>query len=240
MMFMDKYEKLVQAGLTGNEAKVYLELIEKGALSANQIAKNIGMDRTLSYTVLNNLMDKGHVCNIISEGKKLFSCSGTQSLLNPIKSKEALVLDLIKELDSVKKKEQQEVEVNFYEGKEGIRTFAREFINSGKHFDSFGSTGRLYDLLFESDLLAKEAIRRGIKARIIMSSKFDKHEYINKYPNLKVKFLDLESEATTTVTGDKVAIHLIKDKPFIIIIKNKHIAESYRNHFEVLWKVATS
>jgi sugar-specific transcriptional regulator TrmB len=235
---MDKYEKLIQVGLTGNEAKVYLELVEKGSLSANQIAKNISMDRTLTYTVLNNLIDKGNVHYIIKEGKKLFSSSDTQSLLNPIKSKEAIVLDLIKELNTIKKKEQQEIEVNFYEGKEGIRTFVREFIGSGKHFDSFGSTGRVYDLLFESDLLAKEAIKKGIDARIIVGSKFKNHEYIDKYPNLKVKSLDIESEATTSIIADKIAIHLIRDKPFIIIIKNKHIAESYRNYFEVLWKSA--
>lgn len=235
---MDKYEKLVQVGLTGNEAKVYLELIEKGTLSANQIAKNIGMDRTLTYTVLNHLIEKGNAGYVIKEGKKLFSCSNTQSLLNSIKSKEALALDLIKELNNIKKKEQQEVKVNFYEGKEGLRAFVREFINSGKNFDSFGSTGRIYDLLFESDLLAKESLKRGINARIIMGSSFKNHEYVGKYKNLKVRFLDIASEATTTIMDDKISIHLIKDKPFIIIIQNKDIAESYRNHFEVLWKMA--
>ena len=34
------------------------------------------------------------------------------------------------------------------------------------------------------------------------------------------------------------SIHLIKEKPHIVIIKNKEIAESYRNHFKILWKYA--
>ena len=65
-------EKLRKAGLTGNEAKVYLELLRKGALSANDLAKKISMDRTLTYTVLNHLIEKGLVNYVIKEKKKFF------------------------------------------------------------------------------------------------------------------------------------------------------------------------
>ena len=64
---MDIYEKIQEAGLTGNEARVYLELIKKGELTANQIARNISMDRTLTYTVLNHLIEKGQVSYVIKE-----------------------------------------------------------------------------------------------------------------------------------------------------------------------------
>ena len=64
---MGVYEKLQQVGLTGNEAKVYLELVKKGESSANQVAKDIGMDRTLTYTVLNHLIEKGQVSYIIKK-----------------------------------------------------------------------------------------------------------------------------------------------------------------------------
>ena len=101
---MDIYEKLQQAGLTGNEARVYLELLKKGELSANQIAKNIGMDRTLTYTVLNNLIEKGQVNYAIRENKKFFSCSIPDNLINSLKTKEFIILNLIKELKTIKKR----------------------------------------------------------------------------------------------------------------------------------------
>ena len=59
-----------------------------------------------------------------------------------------------------------------------------------------------------------------------------------KLKNLEFRFLDIKSEATTTIFGNKISIHVIKEKPIIIIIKNKDIVESYKNHFEVLWKIA--
>ena len=70
---MEILEKLQKAGLTGNESKVYLELVKKGELSANQIAKNLGIDRTLTYTILNHLIEKGQVSYVIRDNKKFFS-----------------------------------------------------------------------------------------------------------------------------------------------------------------------
>ncbi len=234
---MDVYEKLQEAGLTGNESKVYLELLKKGELSANQIARNISMDRTLTYTVLNHLIDKGFVSYVVKEGKKRFSCSSPENLLNPVKKKEILIKDLIKELGNIKKVKQKETEIRVYEGREGIRVLARENLDEG-HFDAFGSTGRMYDFLYEAPALGKELEKKGVTGRIIMASKYKEHEFVKKYKNLDVKFLDVDSEATTTIVNDKVMIHLIKGKPIVIIIKNKDIADSYRNYFEFLWKKA--
>ncbi len=233
---MDIYEKLQKAGLTGNEAKVYLELLKKGELSANQIAKNISIDRTLSYTVLNHLIEKGQVNYIIKENKKFFSCSNPDNLLNPLKATEFMVLDLIKELKSVKKEDKQQTEINIYEGKEAIRNMYHLF-KKYKEMLAFGATGRAYDYLYESPVITKDLVKRGMHGRIITSRKYGKHPF-TKIKSVKVRYVDYDSEATTTLFGDYVMIHIAKDKPFIILIKNKDISDSYKKHFEVLWNSA--
>jgi hypothetical protein len=105
----------------------------------------------------------------------------------------------------------------------------------------FGATGKSYDVLkFETPHIAKKAQKLGIKGRMITSKKFKKHE-MTRLPNIKVRYLEeLESPATTSVYDNKVTIHVLTDKPIIIIIKNKDIADSYRNYFEFLWKQAKS
>jgi sugar-specific transcriptional regulator TrmB len=235
---MEAYlKKLERAGLTGNEARVYLELLRNGKLSANEIAKQIGMDRTLAYTVLNHLIEKGMIGYIIESGKKLFHAESPSNLLNPIREKEALIKDLSKELAEIQTSEKSDYEVNVYEGKEGLRTLMRKIIEQ-KSFCSFGATGRAYDLLYELQAITKElGKKKGFFARIIMSPKYRGHEF-TKHDIIKTRFLDIRYEASTTIFGDYVSIHLIKDKPLIILIKNKDIAETYRNHFEVLWKIA--
>lgn len=234
---MDMKEKLERAGLTGNEAEVYLELVKKGELPANKIARSISMDRTLTYTVLNHLIDKGQVNYVKKKGKKFFSASNPENLLNPIKTKEHIVKSLIEDLKNIEKEDKQETGVEVYEGKEGIRHVIRESLEAG-HFDSFGSTGRIYDFLIEAPALGKEAKKKGVTGRIIIGEKYGGHEYIGKYDNLETRFLNVNTEATTTIVDDKIIIHLIRGKPVIVVIQNKHIAESYRNYFEWMWQKA--
>jgi sugar-specific transcriptional regulator TrmB len=233
---MEINEKLQEAGLTGNESKVYLELVTKGELSANEVAKNLGIDRTLTYTVLNHLIEKGQVSYIIKKNKKMFSCANPGNLLNSIKSKEILVRGLIEELKKVSKKEKREVKVEVYEGKEGLRTIVR-LIMRYKSFCSFGATGRAYDYLYEVPGLSKEWIKKKGSGRLITNPIYKKHE-MTKIPNIKVRHLDIKSEVTTSIYGDYVSFHILMERPLVILIKDRYLAESYRNHFEVLWKVA--
>ena len=233
---MELIEKLQASGLTGNEAKVYLELLKIGESSANEIAKNIGMDRTLTYTVLNHLIEKGQVNYIIKKSKKIFSCSNLDNLLNQVKSKELLISGLINELKNFEKRDSPKTGVEIYEGKEGLRTIFR-LMGKHKSFCSFGATGRAYEALYESDALAREWIKNKGSGRVITDTKYKNHE-MTKIKNIVFRYLDLESEATTSIYGDYVSIHTSMDKPFIILIKDKHIAKSYMSHFEVLWKVA--
>jgi sugar-specific transcriptional regulator TrmB len=234
---MDILEKLQKAGLTGNESKVYLELLKKGELSANQIAKNISVDRTLTYTILNHLIEKGQVKYIVKENKKIFSCSSPDDLINPIKANELIVLDLIKELKIIKKEEEEEeTEVNIYEGKAAIRNMYN-LLKKHKEILAFGATGRAYDQLYESPSLAKELIKSGLHGKIITSKKYKEHP-MTKIKNITTKYVNYDSEATTTIFGDYTMVHLAIDKPLIILIKNKDMSESYRKHFEVLWEIA--
>lgn len=230
---MELNEKLQQAGLTGNESKVYLELHKHGELSANQIAKNIGMDRTLTYTVLNHLIEKGQINYVVKKNKKMFSSSSPENLLNPIKSKEAVILDLIKQLNEIKTEKQEPVDINVYEGKEGFRTFMNTAIKE-KEILSFGGTGRAYELLYEMPLIGKQMEKAGSHLKVILDKKYADHDFV-KHKNVHVKLTDVKSESTTTIFGDYIAIHLIKDKPIVILIRNKDIAESYKNYFNFMW-----
>jgi hypothetical protein len=73
---------------------------------------------------------------------------------------------------------------------------------------------------------------------MVTSKDFKNHEMTN-LPNINVKYLEeIKSPATTTIYSDKIAIHILSDKPIVIIIKNKEIAEGYRNYFNFLWKIA--
>lgn len=229
-------EKLQKAGLTGNEAKVYLELLRIGSISANDMARKIGMDRTLVYTVLNHLITKGLVNYIVKANKKFFAPADPENLLNAVKRQETFVMDLIPELKKIEKIKEIPQEINVYEGKEGIRVLINLALKE-KEFCAFGSTGRAFYTLYEMPRIAKQVMKSNTKVRIIGNEKLKETEPF-LFKRFEYRFLDIESEATTCIFGDYISIHLIKEKPLIIIIKNKLIAKTYRNHFEILWAAA--
>jgi len=234
---MEKFQqKLNQAGLTGNEAKVYLELLKKGELSANQLAKSLGLDRTLSYTILNHLIEKGLVNYIIKDNKKFFNAENPENLINPLKEKEIIIKDLIQELNKIQIIKEAPYEIKIYEGKEGLRTFLKQMIKY-KEIASFGATGKIYEYFYEIPALVKEIEKKGFTARFITSPKFKEHE-MTKIRGVQIKYLNIKSHATTSIFGDYISIHILTQKPLIILVKNKEIAESYKNHFEILWKSA--
>ena len=228
--------KLTQAGLTGNESKVYLELLKIEELTANELSKKISTDRTLTYTLLNHLIEKGLVSYITKQNKKFFKAEKPENLLNPIKKKEIFTKDLILELNKIQIQPQMPYEIKVLEGKEGLRTLFN-LIFKNKHFLSFGGTGRAYDQLYEMQALVKTLDKKEFSGKMIIQEKYRGHE-MTKQNIIKTKYSKTKSEATTTIFGNHVSIHLAKEKPLIILIKNKEIAESYKNHFELLWKLA--
>ncbi len=234
---MDSYEeRLRNAGLTGNEAKAYYALLTKGSLSANELAKKISMDRTLAYTVLNHLIEKGLVSYIMKSNKKFFEATNPDNLLHTIREKEAYIKNLVPELQKLEQLKESTHEINVYEGKEGLRSFMR-LVMKYPSISSFGATGRAYDAFYESPHLVKELTKKGFTGRIILGTSHKDHA-LTKIKSLSIRYLDVKSEATTTIFGDYVSIHLLVHKPVVIVIKNKEIAESYKNYFEILWKVA--
>ncbi|MBU2562533.1 MAG: hypothetical protein KKF68_02645 [Nanoarchaeota archaeon] len=228
--------ELIKAGLTRNEAKAYLELLKQGELSANKLSKKISMDRSLTYTILNNLIEKGLVSYIKKDTRKYFKPEHPKNLLNPIKSKELFIETLINNLIKIKPKKDEETEIKIFEGKAGIRNFINLAIKE-KYFYAFGSTGLAFFSLHEMPHIAKKVSKLKKDIKIIGNKKYKGTEPF-EFKAFKYKYLDIKSKATTSIFGDYVSIHLLTQKPLIILINNKEIAESYRNHFKVLWKVA--
>ena len=63
-------KKLEEAGLGGKESAVYLALLKNGPIGGGNLAKLLNMDRTHTYNVLNNLVNKGLAGHIIVDKKR--------------------------------------------------------------------------------------------------------------------------------------------------------------------------
>ena len=81
---MDKYKTLEEIGFSANEAKVYLTLLEHGAMNGYNAAKYSGVARAIVYDVLNRLAMKKCV-DIIEAEPKLYAAVEYDRLIKEIK-----------------------------------------------------------------------------------------------------------------------------------------------------------
>ena len=64
--------KLLKLGFTNNETIIFETLVIYGDLGANDISRKVGIDRSVVYNILDNLIMKGYVSQINKQGKKRF------------------------------------------------------------------------------------------------------------------------------------------------------------------------
>jgi len=231
-------EELHQAGLTENESKVYVTLLELGPSHAGLISRKSGLHRRVVYDTIEMLIQKGLIGYIMKNNVKLFQASNPERVLELLEEKEQYVNEIMPQMLSLFSKTKEKEETNFYKGKNGLKTVFEEQLAVGKEILILGASPLAYEILqFYFKWFDKRRVENRIKARII----FNKTERKPRIPYSEIRFLPekYSSPLAVNIYGDKVAIILwSKEKPFAVVITQKEIADGYRKHFELMWKIA--
>lgn len=228
---------LKEAGLTENESRVYLALIDLGPSMAGQVARKTGMHRRTVYDTTETLIKKGLVGYILKNNRRLFQASNPERILDIIKEKQDLLSPFIIELNAKYGKTREKEETNFYKGKEGLKTVFEDQLNS-REILILGASPKAYEVLqFYFKWYDKTRKEKKIRARIIATDR-----RIKRIPLAEIKYLPEKyaNPVSVNIYGDKTAIILWAKEPMAIVIKNKEISEGYRNYFELMWQIAKS
>jgi sugar-specific transcriptional regulator TrmB len=230
-------EQLREAGLTENESKVYVTLLELGPSHAGLISRRCGLHRRVVYDTLEMLIQKGLVGYIMQNNIKLFQCVHPHRLIERLQEKEKALEEFMPSLIERFAKTKEKEETNFYTGKNGLKTVFEDQIAIGKEILVLGASPLAYEMLeLYFHWFDKRRVARKVKTRVIF------HEGIErKIPLSEVRYLPQKyaSPLAVNIYGDKVALILwSKEKPLAIVINNRDISEGYRNYFELLWKTA--
>jgi HTH-type transcriptional regulator, sugar sensing transcriptional regulator len=226
---------LKEIGITENESKVYLALVDLGPSLAGAISGKTGMHRRSVYDAAEMLIKKGLVCYILKNNRKVFQASNPQRILEVLDEKKDMLDPLIKILKEKYIKTKEKEETNFYKGKEGLKAVFEDQLES-KEVLILGATVKAYEVLqFYFKWYDKTRKKRKIKARILAQDRS-----IKKIPLAEIKYLPekYSNPVSVNIYGDKTAIILWASEPLAIVIKNKEITDGYKNYFELLWKIA--
>ncbi len=237
---MGTQELLQNLGLEEKEAKVYLALLSLGEATATTISEKSNLDRTLIYQLANKLIERGLVSYIIKNNVKYFSAANPQKLIQDLKEKEKELRKAMPELISLTKTREEETKVEVYRGKEGLRTILKDIIRTKKDYVAFGEEGRFQKILpIDVHQFLRQLEENNIHERVVIRADLKGIALKSKTSIFKHLPKDYLSPVTTLVYGNKVANFIWSPPYYVILTRNKEVADSFRTHFEILWNMAT-
>jgi sugar-specific transcriptional regulator TrmB len=241
-------DELKLLGLNEIDVKIYLTLLKLGESSASDIAIKSETPRASIYDVLERLEKEGFVSHIVKDFKKYFSAAPPNVIIKSLEYKKQKLKDILPELEKIKNTSKEISKAEIYTGLKGLQTILNLVLESKEMFVLGASRKSAEVLPFFMERWHIERVRRKIKVKIIYNdTKEIRESFKNAKDYLKIKggwdskFLhtDYLSPIMTIVFGDKVTlITWKKDNPSAILIKNREIAETYKEYILNLWKLA--
>jgi len=236
-------------GLSENEAKMYLILLELGAVKAGVLMKKLGLYSKTAYELLNKLIEKGLVGYNLKANIKYYKAIDPDKFIDLIKENEAELRTTEEELKeilpSLKQKRElakEPQEANIFIGKKGMKSVFEDALKQNKEILTFGGGGNFRKSLGPyAELWHKKRVKAGIKLKLLWNENFrSRKDEIMKRGLVEVKFLskEFDNPAPAMIYNDKVALTVWSEQPIATLIKSKEVAFSFKNYFNLLWKQA--
>ncbi len=243
-------EVLRKIGLTENEIKIYIDLLKSGTSTSYEISKRTNIYRVHVYDKLEQLMNKGLATYVYKGAKKFFQATNPSKIKQYLEDKkrelelqEEDVNSILPELEAMTNLPKEDTIVEVFKGNEGLKYFLKDIVKTNKEVLITGIDDQKYQETLP--IFMKQYFRdlknKGIKERVISVKRkgvflFDKE----LAPTTTYRFLEATqfNPTNTFVYGNKTVIVTWGTPVTAVMIKNNEIAETYRNYFEHLWKIA--
>lgn len=246
---------LIEAGLSEEQAITYQALLERGPQKASNIAKWTGIDRSLTYKILEQLEAMGLVSKKGGAGTvNTFSANHPNLLLDKLEADKKR-LDLatetvrfglngfISQFNLLSGKPN----VQFYEGREGVKKVLEDSLQTKDTVLSLIDTESL--LTHFADINADYAAKReklGINKKVLIPESEIAKNYMDKNPKTK-SYTRILKKAITPFAAEMqiydnkisyITIGKNTDQLIGVIIEDQQIAEMHRYFFECLYDYA--
>lgn len=253
MLPIDILKQLENLDLNDKEAKVYLASLLLGPASVQKISKESDIPRTLTYVILDSLMQKGLISTITDGKKRLFTAEGPETLERIIKEKQLeintqkhILDDILPELNKIHFSNNVKPNVRFYIEREGIKSIRDQIYNEMNPNETiYGITDldKLLDIFPDQFEYSKKRIKKNVPSLFM---------YTRKEGPLKNLTDDKSLRKSMYVPGDKFSfgsdISIQKNKVFLlsyntnkpvgVVIEETEIASTLRSLFEFAWEEA--
>lgn len=247
-------DELKKIGLSENEAKVYLALLELGSSTVQQIAQKAAIKRPTAYVQLESLMKQGLVTNFEKEKRAFFRAEDPEYLKKVVEKnkkqaeEETAVLEkILPDLGKLFLTAGERPRVRFFEGVEGVRSMQNEYLKSGSQ------SGMIVNILSADNFFkffpqhaeeyTPQRVKRGIRSKLIYTS--SRGPFLKNSDDASLResrFIppdEFPFPGDITIYGDFTAFSVLREPaPFGIIIESKEVADSMRALFDKTWEAS--
>ncbi len=236
------WEILTEYGLTSNEAKIYLSLLELGMTTVTEIAKDSKLHRTNVYDSLKKLVIKGLVTYIKKDNTTYYEAADPLILLRRVKEKEENLKRIIPQLLMAQKFSKKKGEAHIFEGANAFINILYDLLKYDEEILCYGIP-KIAPEIMKSKLIHFHKKRINLKIpmkHIYNHGAMERINFLNKMSETYAKYLpeSFNSQVSTNVCGGEVIIVLWVKPVMVIQIKNSLIADSYKKYFKLLWSAA--
>jgi sugar-specific transcriptional regulator TrmB len=235
---------LHEIGLSATEAEVYLELLKGDDILASDLADEVSNSRTHVYDTLDNLVDKSLVTFTIKSGKRYYRASHPRRLVDYLNEKREKIdeqreqmMSLVPEFLKLHKGGRRRMELEVFEGEEGLHTVLKDILRTGLDFLVLNASEQVYKDY--GDVFGK-FYRSRKRAKIGARLLYPKGSNPVEFPLDKSGIVPRESCGALPiyVYGDNIAIVFAAEELLTVKITNMEIARRHAEQFNRLWKTA--
>ncbi len=235
--------ELKELGLTDNEIKIYLALLQKGILNPTQLSKNTGLHRSYIYDTLERLLERGVVNTVLIDNKKNYQAVDPKILREIFELKLRHLDSVLPKLSSLFNSAKEETRIELHRGSRVYKTLIKDLIANIKKNDTVLLLGVNENILETVEPIYlkqyfKIAAENNVKEKAIIAKGGKRlTESIIEYKELDSKYFD---ETTIEIFQNKVYIFIWGNPYQLITIESEKVANTYRKQFNLLWEIAQS
>ena len=240
--------QLKSLGLSDNEAKVYMAMLELGPATVLEISAKAGVNRPTTYVQIEVLKKMGLASTQTKGKKQLFIAESPEQLefmidrqKTELEQKKEELKKLLPELTAMLSVSDQKPQVRFFEGKEGLLKMQTELLKSKTNeVVSFASADGILKIFPDHPrTLSSKRVQRGIRSRLIYTNIGEpvlKRHDDNMLRETKYVSPDkFPFKSDVAIYGDNISISALEGKVVGVIITHKELADSFRALFNLLW-----
>ncbi|MCK5107423.1 MAG: hypothetical protein KAQ83_01735, partial [Nanoarchaeota archaeon] len=223
---MEKTEEvLIELGLSKNESKVYLSLLETGQTNVTKLAHQCKIHRANVYDSLNKLIEKGLVNYIEKDKSKFFESAEPKHLTLILKDKENRLNQILPQLNLLRKLSHSKGRAHVFEGVNSFVNILYDLLEYKEEIISYGIPQMAPEMLkTKIPHFHKERLKRKISMKHLYNHDAGKRiDALNKMKLTEARCLPakFDSEVSTNLCGDNVVIVLWAKPITVVQIENQ-------------------